>query len=135
MPTQVNTFSWCVDASNYLSNNDKNACKLKTSVFIRKIAVYLDSLNGEDWANVRRKPNHHSCEDLSKKKSEKAKRLSKHLESINRTSGEQEGVQVLPFQIPIRGFPDRKEFRVFGYVKYSKFYLVYLDPKHEVYKE
>lgn len=128
-------FDWAFDAENYLSNKNPHGCKIKISAFVKNIGQQLDAYKKEDWDTVRKKPHHHSCNDLGRKKSKEAKRLNKHLETINLEAGEKESTQIEPFQIAIKGYPSKREYRIFGYVKHHRFHLVYLDPDHTVYKE
>ena len=128
-------FNWIFDTPNYLPNKNKHGCQMRLGLFVRTIAEQLDEYCQHDWGIIRSKKNHHSCHDLSRKKSSTAKKLDKHLQRINFKAGETESVQIEPFQIAIKGFKDKREYRIFGYVKYNKFHLVYLDPDHEVYKE
>ena len=128
-------FDWIFDTQNYLANNNQRACKLKLKEFVRNIGHQLDSYKGLSWDDVREKPHHHACDHLSRKKSGAAKKLAKHLEGISLQAGEKEQTQIEPFQIAIKNFANKREYRVFGYNKYHRFHLIYLDPDHEVYKD
>ncbi|MHA1539080.1 MAG: hypothetical protein ACTSXQ_01220 [Alphaproteobacteria bacterium] len=128
-------FNWAIDSSEYLSNKNKHADKLNVKEFIKKISHDLNVLKGESWKNIRSIPHNHSCKDIGKKRSNSAKKLHAHLKKINEDKGETEGNQVEPFQIGIKSFRDKKEFRVYGYIEDDVFHLIYLDPDHDVYKQ
>ena len=134
-------FNWCIDNENYLSNKDKYADKLSTKDFIKyvvgslneyKVKYTLEQLKSGTLKRC------HPCMDLNKKKSDAAKRLLKHFEKINEALGKKECVALefeQIFQLPIKGIADKTEYRCFGYILRDIFYLVYLDPNHEVYKQ
>jgi hypothetical protein len=128
-------FDWTIDCQNYLYKKCKHSCKQPLSSFIKNIGLQLDEYKELTWDQVRKKDNHHTCPDLNRKKSESAKRLWKHLERINTKIGENENNSIEPFQIAIKRYENKKAYRVFGYIKSYRFYLIYLDPDHEIYKE
>ena len=136
----VPQFEWRIDSENYISGD---ADKIKTKDFIKYVAKALNDLRKQDFNQVKSGRHNHLCCDLETKKSEKAKRLSKEFKRINERLGEKEGFLLEQgdpettniLQIAIKNYPNRKEFRCYGYIRDNCFYLLYLDPKHEVYKE
>lgn len=134
-------FDWRIDSKNYLSNRNRHADKLSTKDFVRYVVGSLDEYKKQyTWEQLKAKALNrcHACVDLNRKKSNAAKRLLKHFEKINEELGKQECVALefdQIFQFPVKGVPNKPEFRCFGYVLDNIFYLVYLDPDHEVYKE
>ncbi len=124
-------FNWSIDSENYLHN--KKTKKITIKDFIKKIIKYLDTLKKEEWKNVRNMSNNHSCYNLGKQQSEKAKTLNRHLEKINTSKGINLAEEIEPFQIRIPF--KNKAFRVFGYIENDIYNLVYLDPDHEIYPD
>ena len=134
-------FYWCIDSENYLSNKDKYADKLPTKDFIRYVAKSLNEYKDKytlEQIKAKQLPHCHFCPDLERKKSAEARRLRKHLEEINKSLGERMCIALeieQIFQFPIKNVPNKPEYRCFGYFLDNVFYLVYLDPNHDVYKE
>ena len=134
-------FNWTIESENYLANSDKQADKMTARYFINYIAHSLNDYKDKySWEQLRNKslPHCHSCTDLHRKKSKEAKALNTHLKKINQNLGETKQIALeidQIFQFPIKGFPNKPEYRCFGYILDNVFYLVYLDPDHLVYKE
>lgn len=133
-------FNWCIDSENYLSNSDKYADKMQTKDFIRYVVKSFNEYKKYTWEQLKSGSLRrcHHCSDLNQKKSTTAKRLLKHFEKINENLGSHKYVALeieQIFQFPIKGVPNKPEFRCFGYILDNIFHLVYLDPNHEVYKE
>lgn len=130
-------FDWRIDSANYLSGEGD---KIKTKDFLQIIAASLNDYRRYEMedllsGHVR---NCHICHDLETKSSREAKKLVRHLEAINARLGIY-GIAIEPsriLQLKIKGFPNRAEFRCYGYVvDDGYFYLVHLDPAHQIYKE
>jgi len=133
-------FDWRIDAEHYLRGD---ADKIKTKDFIEHIAKALNDFRKYDFEQIKTLKHNHLCCDLKFKKSAQAKRLNKHFEKLSTELGEKEEflleqgdlVTTNILQLFIKGFPNCAEFRCYGYIRDNCFYLIYLDPKHEVYKE
>ncbi len=130
-------FDWRIDSTNYLSGDGD---KIKTKDFLQIIAASLNAYREYEMDDVLSgQVSHcHICADLENKKSREAKRLHKHFEAINTQLGA-EGIAIESsriLQLKIKGFPNKTEFRCYGYViDDGYFYLVHLDPSHQIYKE
>lgn len=129
-------FDWRIDSANYLSGDGD---KIKTKDFLQIVAASLNDYRRYEMEDLLagRVKNCHACHDLESKSSREAKKLAKHIESINAQLG-QEGIAIELtgiLQLKIKGFRNKPEFRCYGYIDDGYFYLVHLDPEHKIYKE
>lgn len=130
-------FDWRIDSANYLSGDGD---KIRTKDFLQIIAASLNEYRKYEMDDILsgRVSYCHICADLERKTSREAKKLLKHLEAINSRLG-LEGIAIEPsriLQLKIKRFPNKSEFRCYGYViDDGYFYLVHLDPSHQIYKE
>ena len=131
-------FKWCIDSDNYL--HGKQGDKLLVKDFVKHVAGTLNSYCGHSVKEVFRMPHNHRCPDLDCNKSPEAKKLCKRFEEINAKLGESRAVMLHAsdrVQLGIKGVSGKDGFRCFGYIIEDEnlFHLIYLDPKHEIYKE
>lgn len=131
-------FSWRFNPRYFLKNKDKPLKALRFSIFAEEIALEIQNYEKYELENLMHGdvPHVHLCTDIQRKNTPKAKALVKHIEKLNSEYFQAQGVFIEPcniLQLNLQNVAGFKAFRCFGILINDCFYLVYLDPTHEVY--